>query len=193
MGATVVGLIMAYQTLDLSQIVQQQGRLLWGFLPMWGVFLQPLGFLLFLIAGIAETKRIPFDLPEGESEIIGYFLEYSGMRFGLFMMTDFIETILISALVTTLFFGGWQVPYLQDTGFVFPGGVTWQLSHFMVVILQVLAYAIKVYFFCCLCLHIRWTLPRFRYDQLLQLGWKFMLPLSLANIAITGIAILLLR
>jgi NADH-quinone oxidoreductase subunit H len=194
MGATVVGLVMIFHTVDLSEMVLVQGGLLWGWIPKWGVLLQPLGFLLFLVAGIAETKRIPFDLPEGESEIIGYYLEYSGMRFGLFMMTDFIETILISALITTLFFGGWQVPYLYSgadfNGFLFPWGATVAMPHFAAVGLQVLAYAFKVYFFCWLCLLIRWTLPRFRYDQLMRLGWKFMLPLSLANIAVTALIIL---
>ncbi len=110
MGATLVGLLMIFGTLDLGTLTRAQGELLWGWIPMWGVFLQPLGFLLFLVAGFAETKRVPFDLPEGESEIIGYFLEYSSMKFGAFFMTDFIETILIAALLTTLFFGGWQVP-----------------------------------------------------------------------------------
>jgi NADH-quinone oxidoreductase subunit H len=197
MGATVVGIVMMFHTVDLNEIVRAQGVLLWGWLPKWGVLLQPLGFLLFLVAAIAETKRVPFDLPEGESEIIGYFLEYSGMRFGLFMMTDFIETILISALITTLFFGGWQVPYLHTgaefNGFAFPWGTTWVLSHYAAVALQVLAYAVKVYLFCWFCLLVRWTLPRFRYDQLMRLGWKFMLPLSLANIAVTGLIILAVR
>jgi NADH-quinone oxidoreductase subunit H len=197
MGVTLVGLVMIFQTIDLSAIVRAQGGLLWGFLPKWGVLLQPVGFLLFLVAGIAETKRIPFDLPEGESEIIGYYLEYSGMRFGLFMMTDFIETILISALVTTLFFGGWQIPYLYSgsdfNGFIFPWGATLALSHLAAVVLQVFAFAFKVYFFCWLCLLIRWTLPRFRYDQLMRLGWKFMLPLSLVNIAVTALILLVVK
>jgi NADH-quinone oxidoreductase subunit H len=122
MGATLLGLFLIFQTLDLNAIVHSQGEMIGGFLPKWGIFLQPLGFLLFLTAGVAETKRVPFDLPEGESEIIGYYVEYGGMRFGLFMMTDFIETVLIAALVTTLFLGGWQVPFLVSTGFHFPGG-----------------------------------------------------------------------
>ena len=125
MGATLVGLLMIFGTLDLGELNRAQGELLWGWLPKWGIFLQPLGFLLFLVAGMAETKRIPFDLPEGESEIIGYFVEYSSMKFGAFFMTDFVETILMAALLTTLFFGGWQVPYLQPDGFHFP----WRNQH----------------------------------------------------------------
>ncbi len=186
MGATLVGLLMIFGTLDLAQLNRAQGELLWGWLPKWGIFLQPLGFILFLVAGFAETKRVPFDLPEGESEIIGYFLEYSSMKFGAFFMTDFVETILIAALLATLFFGGWQVPYLQADGFHFPWGSEWALSALTVTILQIAAFAFKVFFFCWFLLLIRWTLPRFRYDQLMHLGWKILLPLSILNIFVTG-------
>ena len=173
MGATLVGLLMIFGTLDLAEINRAQGGLLWGWLPKWGIFLQPLGFLLFVTAGMAETKRIPFDLPEGESEIIGYFVEYSSMKFGAFFMADFIETILIAALIATLFFGGWQVPYLQSDGFHLPWGSFFGLPHLLVTLLQIAAFAFKVFFFCWFLLLIRWTLPRFRYDQLMQLGWKY--------------------
>jgi NADH-quinone oxidoreductase subunit H len=191
MGATLVGLFMIYGTVDLMEINRAQGGLLWGWLPKWGIFLQPLGFILFVTAGMAETKRIPFDLPEGESEIIGYFLEYSSMKFGAFFMTDFIETILIAALLATLFFGGWQVPYLQADGFHIPGGAAVNLSATLVAFLQVAALALKVVFFCWFLLLIRWTLPRFRYDQLMRLGWKLLLPLSVLNIFVTGALLLM--
>jgi NADH-quinone oxidoreductase subunit H len=193
MGATLVGLLMIFGTLDLSEINHAQGALLWGWLPKWGVFLQPLGCLLFLVAGFAETKRVPFDLPEGESEIIGYFVEYSSMKFGAFFMTDFVETILVAALLTTLFFGGWQVPYLQPDGFHFPWGPVLALSSLTVTMLQFAAFAAKVLFFCWLLLLVRWTLPRFRYDQLMHLGWKILLPLSILNIFITGFLLTLFR
>jgi NADH-quinone oxidoreductase subunit H len=193
MGATLVGLLMIFGTLDLAELNRAQGALLWGWLPQWGIFLQPLGFLLFLVAGFAETKRVPFDMPEGESEIIGYFLEYSSMKFGAFFMTDFVETILIAALLATLFFGGWQVPYLQADGFHFPWGAVLTFSTWAVTVLQVAAFAFKVVFFCWFLLLIRWTLPRFRYDQLMHLGWKILLPLSILNILITGIVLVLLR
>jgi NADH-quinone oxidoreductase subunit H len=170
-----------------------QGELLWGWLPKWGIFLQPVGFLLFVTAGMAETKRIPFDLPEGESEIIGYFVEYSSMKFGAFFMADFIETILIAALIATLFFGGWQVPYLQSDGFHLPGGAFHALPNLFVTILQFAAFAFKVFFFCWFLLLIRWTLPRFRYDQLMQLGWKFLLPISMLNIFVTALVLILLK
>ncbi len=190
MGATLVGLLMIYGTLDLAELSRAQGTLLWGWLPKWGIFLQPLGFLLFLVAGFAETKRVPFDLPEGESEIIGYFVEYSSMKFGAFFMTDFVETILIAALISTLFFGGWQVPYLMSDGFHFPWGSIWSMGTVAVTILQILSFGLKVFVFCWFLLLIRWTLPRFRYDQLMHLGWKVLLPLSVLNIFATGFILL---
>jgi NADH-quinone oxidoreductase subunit H len=180
MGVSIIGIIMVYNSLDLQTIVRGQGELLFGFIPKWGVVTQPLACLLFMTAAIAETKRIPFDLPEGESEIIGYFTEYSGMKFGMFFMTDFVETVLAAALTTTLFFGGWQIPYIQGSGII-------------IVFLQILAFTLKVVFFCWFFMLIRWTLPRFRYDQLMRLGWKMMLPLSLINIFITGLVIILLN
>jgi NADH-quinone oxidoreductase subunit H len=192
MGATLVGVLMIFGTLDLAELNRAQGTLLWGWLPAWGIFLQPLGFVLFLVAAFAETKRVPFDLPEGESEIIGYFLEYSSMKFGAFFMTDFVETILVAALLATLFFGGWQVPYLQPDGFHFPWGAALGLPALGVTLLQVAAFACKVVFFCWFLLLIRWTLPRFRYDQLMHLGWKILLPLSILNILITGLVLILL-
>ncbi len=192
MGATLIGLLIAYGSMDLAEINRAQGTLLWGWLPLWGVVVQPLGFLLFLTAGIAETKRVPFDLPEGESEIVGYFVEYSSMKFGAFFMVDFIETILVATLLATLFFGGWQVPYLQPDGFRLPGGAALAVPHLGVVLLQFAAFAFKVVFFCWFLLLIRWTLPRFRYDQLMRLGWKYMLPLSVLNIFVTAIVVLLL-
>jgi NADH-quinone oxidoreductase subunit H len=193
LGATLVGILMIFGTLDISVIARAQGELLWGWLPKWGVVLQPVGFVLFLFAGMAETKRTPFDLPEGESEIVGYFVEYSSLKFGMFFMTDFIETILIAALITTLFFGGWQVPYLHSGGFVLPGGASLQLPALLVTLLQVAAFACKVLFFCWFLLLIRWTLPRLRYDQLMKLGWKFMLPVSVLNIFVTGFVLLLIQ
>lgn len=189
-GLTLVGILLIFQTLSLQEIVRAQGGLLFGFLPAWGVFLQPVGFLLFLTAGIAETKRIPFDMPEGESEIIGFFVEYSSMKFGMFMFAEFVGQILIASLVTTFFFGGWQVPYLADTGFVFPWGGTWSLSAWIVESLRVLSFIAKVAFFCWFQMLVRWTLPRFRFDQLMNLGWKVLLPLSLINAVATAVIVL---
>ena len=194
MGAAIMGVIMVFNTLDLQLLVRAQGAyLLGGWLPKWGIFVQPLAFILFLTAATAETKRTPFDLPEGESEIIGYFVEYSGMKFGMFFLADLIETVLVAALMTTLFFGGWQVPYLMPDGFHFPWGAHIALSNIPVVLLGVLAFFTKVSFFIWLLMAVRWTLPRFRYDQLMHLGWKILLPASLVNIAVTAVIIILLR
>jgi NADH-quinone oxidoreductase subunit H len=192
MGLSVIGLLMVYGSLRLSEISVAQGDLLWGVFPRWGVMVQPLGFLIFFTAAVAETKRIPFDMPEGESEIIGFFVEYSGMKFGLLWIGEFVEIVVVSGLITALFFGGWQVPYLYSEGFVFPWGAKAALYPTLVVFLQVSSFIIKVAFFCWLQMLIRWTLPRFRFDQLMRLGWKGLLPLSLLNIAVTGLVILLL-
>lgn len=189
-GATILGIVMIYGSLDLQTIVRGQGHLLFGWIPMWGVLVQPVGFFLFLAAGIAETKRIPYDMPEGESEIVGYFTEYSGMKFGMFYFADYLETILVASLATTLFFGGWQVPYLLQDGFHFPWGAELLMPQFVVALLQIGSFAFKVIAFCWLFMTVRWTLPRFRYDQLMELGWKGIFPISLANIVVTA-AILL--
>ncbi|MFQ5603395.1 MAG: NADH-quinone oxidoreductase subunit H [bacterium] len=187
LGVTIIGSLMIYQTVDLQEIVRWQGA------NFWGVLLQPLGFLLFLTVGIAETKRIPFDPPEGESEIIGYFLEYSGMGFGMYFLTDFIETVMIAAITVTLFFGGWQVPYLTADGFHFPWGDVWLMENWAVALFQVASFALKVVFFLWLQMTIRWTLPRFRYDQVMRLGWKYILPISMVNILLTGLILLLIK
>jgi len=175
-------MVVTYGTLDLNRMVQwqQQGA--------WGIFVQPLAFLLFLTAAIAENKRVPFDLPECESELVsGYFTEYTSMKMGLFLLSEFIEIVVISSLVATLFFGGYSVPWMNDTGFAWPGGSTWALPHLVVVLLQVLAFTVKVFIIGCFQIQVRWTLPRFRYDQLMALGWKFLMPLAAANLVITAI------
>jgi NADH-quinone oxidoreductase subunit H len=190
-GASIMGVIMVYGSLDLMEIARAQGQLLWGWIPMWGVVTQPLGFVLFLTAGIAATKRIPFDMPEGESEIIGYFVEYSGMKFGMFAMADFLETVVIAGLTTTLFLGGWQVPWLFPEGFRFPWGGGLELPHLAVVALQVGAFVTKIIALIFVMMLIRWTLPRFRYDQAMRLGWLWLFELAILNIVVTGAVLLL--
>jgi NADH-quinone oxidoreductase subunit H len=184
LGISVIGIILVFGTLDLQEIIRAQGKLLFGFLPMWGVVLQPIGFLLFITAIIAESKRVPFDLPEGESEIIGYFTEYSGMKFGLFLFADFVESLIGGCLVTILFFGGWQIPWVTP-----PTDEALTLGW---TLLSVGAFAAKVLFFTWLFMTIRWTLPRFRYDQLMDLCWKMMLPVALVNAAVTAVLVVLL-
>jgi NADH-quinone oxidoreductase subunit H len=190
-GASIMGVVMVYGSLNLQEIVRAQGALLFGWLPKWGIVTQPLAFVLFVTAGIAATKRIPFDMPEGESEIIGYFVEYSGMKFGMFLMTDMMETVVIAGLSTSLFLGGWQVPYLHVDGFHLPGGAVVALAPLAVTVLQVGSFVTKVAVMIFFLMLIRWTLPRFRYDQAMRLGWLGLFPLSVLNIVLTGIVILL--
>jgi|YelNatPaOPRAMG01_1025707.scaffolds.fasta_scaffold00651_34 NADH-quinone oxidoreductase subunit H len=192
MGLAIIAVVMTYGTLDLQAMCHAQGGVWFGWLPRWGIFLQPVAFLLFMTAGMAESKRVPFDLPEGESELIaGYFTEYSGGKQACFMLTDFAEIVLVSVLVTTFFFGGWQIPWLYRDGFHFPGGATFAMPNLLVAILGVIAFWVKVVIFCWLQILIRWTLPRFRYDQLMRLGWKGLVPLGLLNIVATAFVIVL--
>jgi NADH-quinone oxidoreductase subunit H len=186
LGIAIIGIVLIYGTMDLQEIVRAQGRTLGGWIPLWGIVVQPVAFVVFVTAALAETKRTPFDLPEGESEIIGYFVEYSGMKFGMFYLTDFLDTILVACLATTLFFGGWQVPYLLPDGFHFPSGATFPISQWAYVLLGVASFSAKVVIFCVLFMQLRWTLPRFRYDQLMRLGWLGLFPISVANVVVTA-------
>jgi len=190
MGLALIGVVMTYNTLDLQEIVRQQGGTWLGVVPRWGIFTQPLGFLIFFVAGVAESKRIPFDLPESESELVsGYFTEYSGAKHLMFMMADFVEVVIVSAMIVTLFFGGWQIPLLARDGFHLPGGSVVAVPSLVVSLLGVAAFALKVVFFTWLQVVVRWTLPRFRYDQLMRLGWQGLLPLALGNVVLTALAI----
>ena len=176
LASSLAGVLFIFGTLDFAQAV------LWQSAHVWGIVVQPLGFLLFLTAGAAVTKRTPFDLPEGESEIVGYHVEYSGMKFGMFLMTDFFESIVICGVTTALFLGGWHVPGLDLRAMGLLGGA-----------LMVLSFTTKVMLLLFLLMQIRWTLPRFRFDQLLDLGWKNLLPLSLVNFLATAWGVYLWR
>ncbi len=191
LGLSVVGAIIAFSTLRLETMVDLQSAWLWGGetafdvgLPAWGIFLQPIGFLLFLTASFAETKRPPFDAPEGESEIVGYFVEYSGMRFGLFMISEYVEVVVLSGVLTAVFFGGYHLPF----------GESWllaQVGPFWLACLQGMAFWLKMLLLVLLQLLIRWAYPRFRYDQIQSLGWKLLLPVGLVNVFATGALVLL--
>jgi NADH-quinone oxidoreductase subunit H len=200
LGLSLVGMMVAFTTVQLPVLIgsasagtgQAQylwSATLWGFdlgVPAWGIVLQPLGFLLFFVAAFAETKRAPFDIPEGESEIIGYFLEYSGMKFGTFMISEFVEVVVLSALITCIFLGGWHLPWgavalaegLGKSHPVLYGAVCGTVFGF------------KVVFLCWFQLIVRWTFPRFRYDQIMTLGWKVLLPLGLFNLFLTAALVL---
>ena len=190
MGLTIIGVLMVYGSMKLTEIGAIQENF-W----MWGIFLQPLGFFMFLTASIAENKRIPFDAPEAESELVaGYFTEYSGLKFGMFFMAEFIEMVTIGAIMTILFLGAWHIPFLSSatllSWFDFLGTTG---SNLVLMLIHVGVFFAKVVFFIYLQMIIRWTLPRFRYDQIMKLGWKILLPLSLANILVTGLVILALN
>jgi NADH-quinone oxidoreductase subunit H len=178
MGLAVVGVVLLSGTLQLDRIVQlQQG---W----MWNCLLCPIGFITFVVASFAETNRLPFDLPEAEPELVGgYHTEYSGMKFGTFFLAEYANMITSSALTVTLFLGGWQFPYLETFG----------LPPMAMSLIQVASFLVKVGAMLLVFLWVRWTIPRFRYDQLMNLGWKVMLPLALLNIGVTAGGILLFR
>jgi NADH-quinone oxidoreductase subunit H len=226
--------------------------LIWGFLPAWGIVVQPLGGILFITAVFAETNRNPFDLPEGESELVsGYHVEYSSMKFALFFMAEYTNLVIGAALITTLFFGGWNIPWLSRDVIVGnasvivplvmalkflatsticvlflrrvareknkfgdardreplvgailfgsvalmtlaafalkPWNVSPEIASLFATVMQVGTFVGKLVFFCWVFIWVRWTLPRFRYDHLMGLGWKVMLPLALANLVVTAI------
>lgn len=192
MGFAVVGVLMVYGSLRLNDIALYQGNLWFGVIPKWGILVQPLGFIIFLISAFAETNRLPFDLPEAEAELVGgYHTEYSSMKFSFFFMGEYANMITISALIVILYFGGWQVPYLHAFGFVFPHIGALYMPQWLVTIVEVLSFVVKVGFFLFLFLWVRWTLPRFRFDQLTNLGWKVLIPLGILNIVVTGILMVL--
>jgi NADH-quinone oxidoreductase subunit H len=192
MGLTLIGAMMVYGSIRLDDMVRWQGD------NAWGIFVQPLAFFLFFCAAIAESKRIPFDLPEAESELVsGYFTEYSGMKFGMFYFAEYMEVVTSSMLLVTIFLGGWQLPFLHRDGLHIAFGETelfaTRLPHIWVIIFGVVAFFGKTLFMCWIQAFIRWSLPRFRYDQLMKLGWTVLLPASLANIFATGIVWLALQ
>jgi NADH-quinone oxidoreductase subunit H len=252
MGLAVVSLLVVYGTVNLNEMAQYQGQLLFGFIPMWGALLQPLGLVIFVIAAFAECNRTPFDLAEGESEIVaGFHVEYSAMKFAVFFMGEYVAMFASSAIIITLFFGGYQIPFLATDTLInfakpvaflmmiglpvgmyfFAGWIRrsnkshyerendprefeakvyincfWGLiviievvllaillsqsggamAHIFVALLQICTFLVKVTMMIFVYIWVRWTLPRFRYDQLQKLGWQMLLPLSLLNIFITA-------
>lgn len=170
MSLSILAVLIDSGSFSLKQIVHSQTGENFGFLPKWFVFSQFIGFFVFLITMFAETNRIPFDLPEAEAELVaGYHTEYSSMKFALFFLGEYAHMVSASAIITILFFGGWDIPFINLNG-------NWG------AILSFISFSIKTGFFLWLFVWVRWTLPRFRYDQLMALGWKFLLPLSILNL-----------
>lgn len=194
MGLSIIGLLMIYGTMNLNDMAVWQGKLLWGWLPAWGIVVQPLSFFVFFLAILAEGKRCPFDLPESESELVaGYFTEFSSMKFASIQLSEYVVTVFIGALISVLFLGGWQVPFLYGDGFHFgPGDVDLALPYGLVILLRIGSMVFKTLFIMWLQFMIRWTIPRFRYDQVMDMCWKLLLPLSLANLVVTAIVLALI-
>jgi NADH-quinone oxidoreductase subunit H len=175
MGMSIIALIMTTGTLSIREIVEAQPG------AHWNVFVQPLGFLIFLICAFAETNRTPFDLPECETELVGgYHTEYSSMKLGFYLFAEYINMFISSAIIACLYFGGFNFPFLHSLG----------LSHNAVALLGTAIFFGKIFFFIFFFMWIRWTIPRFRYDQLMRLGWNILIPLSVLNIVLTALYLL---
>lgn len=184
MGLSIVGVILISGSFSLYDIVVDQSS--WGGWR-WNVILQPLGFLIFLVSAFAETNRHPFDLPEAEPELVGGFnTEYSGMRFGMFFLAEYANMATSATLIALLYFGGWALPFEPELIGLTVG--SWQLA-----IIQFAWLAAKVAFFVFFFIWVRWSIPRFRYDQLMDLGWKVMLPLALLNVVLTAIGVMIFK
>ena len=186
LGLSLVGVLIMSGSFSLRDIVNAQGGHFWGFIPRWNIFHgQFIGFFCYLMAAYAETNRIPFDLPEAETELVaGYHTEYSAMKFAMFFMAEYANMITVACLATLLFFGGWQGPF-GEQGWLQAHGAP-ALLH---AVLPVFWFAAKIFAFLFLYIWVRGTLPRFRYDQLMAFGWKFLLPLALVNLIATAIAV----
>jgi len=178
MGLSIIALVMFTGTLSLSEIATMQAGGAGSDWNFWNVVYQPVGFLIFLICAFAECNRTPFDLPECETELVGgYHTEYSSMKLGFYLFAEYINMFISSAVIATLFFGGYNFPFMNNLG----------LDQNVITILGTMALFLKIGFFIFFFMWIRWTIPRFRYDQLMNLGWKILIPLAVANIFITGL------
>jgi NADH-quinone oxidoreductase subunit H len=177
LGLSLIGVLIMAGSFSLQDIVASQGGTFWGFIPRWNIFHgQTLAFFIYLMAAFAETNRIPFDLPEAETELVaGYHTEYSAMKFAMFFMAEYANMITVGCLATLLFLGGWHGPLFGPP--------------FLQAILPVFWFVLKVFFFMFFYIWVRGTLPRFRYDQLMAFGWKFLLPLAIANLLVTGLVV----
>jgi len=181
LGLALLAVVFVYGTFSLRDIALEQQGTFWGFLPNWGIFKQPLGFILFMVAIYAEANRVPFDLPEAESEIVaGYHTEYGSMQLGLYLFGEYVNLVTLSSLIVVVYFGAWYIPWVDVSKFL--GPVSWGIVSFLIFFL-------KVSFFLWLFVWVRWTIPRFRYDQVMGLGWKALIPLALFNLFITALFI----
>ena len=184
MGLAIIAFVMITGTLSLREISDLQAGGAGGAWNFWNVVYQPVGFLIFLICAFAECNRTPFDLPECETELVGgYHTEYSSMKLGFYLFAEYINMFISSAVISSLYFGGYNFPFMNDLG----------LDHNTITLLGMVALGAKVIFFIFFFMWIRWTVPRFRYDQLMNLGWKGLLPLAIVNILVTGFFVLIFK
>jgi NADH-quinone oxidoreductase subunit H len=182
MGLSIIALILMTGTLSLNEITMQQAGGASGEWNFWNVVYQPLGFIIFIVCAFAECNRTPFDLPECETELVGgYHTEYSSMKLGFYLFAEYINMFVSSAVIATLYFGGYNFPFMNNLG----------LSHNAISIIGSVALFGKIAFFIFFFMWIRWTIPRFRYDQLMNLGWKGLIPLAVFNIVITALVVLI--
>jgi NADH-quinone oxidoreductase subunit H len=176
MGLALISVIMMTGTLSLRAIVEQQA-------DGWNIIYQPLGFIIFFVCALAECNRTPFDLPESEAELVGgYHTEYSSMKLGLYLFSEYVNMFISGAIMSALFFGGYNLPFSETFEEIF--------SHNTIALLGTVSFLLKTFVFIFIFMWIRWTVPRFRYDQLMHLGWKILLPLALFNVVITGAVLL---
>jgi NADH-quinone oxidoreductase subunit H len=183
MGLSIIALIMLTGTLSMKEIAAMQGGGVGSDWNMWNIVYQPVGFMIFIICAFAECNRMPFDLPETETELVGgYHTEYSSMKLGFYLFAEYINMFTSSAVMATLYFGGYNFPFMNDLG----------LSQNAITIIGTIGLFMKIFFFIFFFMWIRWTLPRFRYDQLMNLGWKGLIPLAIVNLAITGLVMILM-
>jgi NADH-quinone oxidoreductase subunit H len=177
LGLSLVGVVLVSGSIRIVEIIKSQAN-------VWNIFYQPVGFIIFLVSAFAETNRLPFDLPEAEPELVaGYHTEYSGMKFGAFYLAEYTNVITASLLTTSFFLGGWYFPFID----IYSG-----LNPNIAAILQIIVFFAKAGIIIFLFMLVRWTLPRFRYDQLMRLGWQVLLPLALLNVLVTGLVKILL-
>lgn len=191
LGLSLIAVLMMTGTLSLREIALQQAEPVFGISGMnWNIFYQPLGFIIFLTCAFAETNRTPFDLPESEAELVGgYHTEYGSMKLGLYLFAEYVNIIVVSAVMSTLYFGGFNFPFQTEIGALLSDDP--RIAHNIVTIMGTGVFFLKIFAFIFFFMWVRWTLPRFRYDQLLNLGWKGLIPLSIINIVLTGAFILL--
>jgi NADH-quinone oxidoreductase subunit H len=188
MGLSIIALVMMTGSLSMKSIVEQQMQGGWGGLLGWNIIYQPIGFLIFITCAFAECNRTPFDLPEAENELnFGYHQEYSSMKLGFYLFAEYINMFISSAVMATLYFGGYDIPFVDEASLA----ASWGQN--IVAFLGVLSLLAKIVFFLFVFMWVRWTIPRFRYDQLMDLGWKKLIPLALVNMLITGMVILWLN